>query len=232
MIVITYNGGLINFLPILPVCSWFYKEKNEKILFILDNSFQFIDEVLRLQPFVSDIIFTDVINSKYLIDNVYDPRKSDLSIKYSFDELYMFNDEQFSTINENISKYYAYQMNGEFDKDFVLNLNLNFRYHTENISTITQLKQIFPYYIDESNSSLLVTLQNLAYGQERHLPHSYITLLLSYAGSFIYLYLSDNLQNNNPFSIYWGYYAKAPIIDVREIKDGEMRSIYNKIYFI
>lgn len=229
---VTYNGSLVNFIPILPVCSWFYKEKSEKFLFILDNSFNILYDVLKLQPFVSDIIFRDIANNLDLKNKLYDPRETDLSIKYGFEDLHMFNDDNFLIIGENLSNYYSNEMDGELDENFVLNLNLKFKYHSENISTITSLNQIFPYYNDLNESDLLITLQNLAYSKERHLPHSYITMLLSYAGVFIYLYLFDkNTYNVNSFSLYWAYYANAPILDIREVHEDRIISIYDKIYF-
>lgn len=222
-ITVTYTGTLINFLPILPVCSSIYKQLNKKFLFILDEKDQIINDVLKLQPFTEDVIF---YNTSNLVK--FDPRVTELNNIYDFSDIYMFTDIWLSNINTNITSYYETELLTTSDKDFVLNLDLHFKYHAEEIATIEALSYAFPYYTTYNESILLDTLQQLAYSQERHLSHSYISVLLAYAGIPFYLYITEN----NAFSIYWAYYGKLPILDIRQINNSKIKSIYNTIYFV
>ena len=62
MIVVTHTGKAGDFGQCLPICSWLYKTHNEKIIFIIPNSFPFfkdLESLIRLQPFTEDIKYCD-----------------------------------------------------------------------------------------------------------------------------------------------------------------------------
>jgi hypothetical protein len=199
MIGIKHTGNLRDFINNLPLYSWLYKTYNEKICFIIPDTGKFVkaEAVIRLQPFTGDY--------QYILA----------------DEIEMFKP------GGTFSQYYDNKPNVEEDKDFVLDLGLEFNTDATKIICTYDLGNYLPSFewVDPNND-YLVSLRELAYAKERHLDSSYFAAFLNQAKIPYYLYLKNDIED------FEKYYKNAPVLDIRGFNDNDkIISIYDKIFF-
>lgn len=248
MIGITHTGKIGDLALCLPVCSWIYKTTGEKIVFIFPEDFPFIQRVeslLRLQPFTHDV--------KYCSYQVVDYRCGG--------QPYQFNPHDYIP-DLNISKYYnmgirditpqymaehyAEEHGLGVDYDFILNLDLNFKHHTEKLMCTEVMHDFLPHFEQtDLNEDFLNALRAFAYSKERHMHFSSLAVYLSLAKIPIYLYCivrdqmyvhlltydKEKTKTIDP-SEYGKYFKNAPILDVRSLDENKnLISIYKEVFF-
>lgn len=246
MIGITHTGKLGDFGLSFPICSWLYKTRNEKIIFILPKDFPFIKEaelLIRIQPFTGDIIYCDFIPKNYdMGGQPYKFNPHDYIKDLNITEYYNLGFR--SNPDKNVTKFYAEEYGLGVDEDFILNLDLNFKYEFNDISCCEVIGDHIPCFTKiDFKKDFLTNLQNLAYSKERHLHFSSLAVFLGLAKIPFYLYMIQKKKNFVDITNYdgivkikhedfWLYYSNAPVLDIRELTDdNKFVSIYDKIYF-
>ena len=246
MIAITHTGKIGDFALCLPICSWLYKTRNEKIIFILPKSFPFMQEcesLIRLQPFTEDILYCDHLIYHYDIGGQpYKFNPYDFFPNLNISEYYNIGFR--SLPDKYVTEFYAEEYGLGIDYDFVLNLDLQFNYRNTDIMCSEVLSEYFPNYNPpDFSKDFLTNLQKLAYARERHLHFSSLAVFLSLAKIPFYLY---TIQKDQPYvnildcdkkinidpERYWWYFKNAPTLDVRGLNENnKIVSIYNEIFF-
>jgi hypothetical protein len=229
MIAVTHNGSITDIAYILPICSWLEKNKNQKIVFVfpeITEDIQSITSLLKLQKFTHDVRFVKHNMGKYnpgeFINDIH------------FTEYYNF----VAPIQypEYITDFYATVNSLGVDREFVLNLDLDFKYSTEVISITKGLNDIFPNYsIIDQNTDMLTLLRELAYSRERHITFNVIATYLGLAKIPFYLYL---FRKESGYYVdctkedFWLKLRDAAILDIRSFDSRRnIISYYDKIYF-
>ena len=246
MIAVTHPGKIGDFGLCLPICSWLYKTYNEKIIFVLPVGFPFMEQaesLIRLQPFTEDIIYCDFHVYHYDVGGQpykFNPHDYVPNLNISRYYNFGFRDRP----DKDITEFYSEEYSLGVDKDYVLNLGLNFNYDNTKLMCSEMLTDFYPNYEQlDFNSDILTNLQNLAYSKERHLHFSSLAVFLSLAKIPFYLYmvqafrpLVDVIDCSKRISIpnddYWHYFNNAPVLDIRAINsDNKIVSVYNEIFF-
>jgi hypothetical protein len=229
MIAVTHNGLIEDIAYILPICSWLEKTKNEKILFVLPKTTPDIETIiplLKIQKFTHDIRLIEYPKS------VFDPNEfiTDIKLSTYYNFIKPIKEPKY------ITDFQADIMNLGVDRDFVLNLDLEFKYASDKLSITPGLKDVFPNYpIVYDNGDMLTTLRELAYSKERHVNFNTTAIYLGLTKIPYYLYLfkkesgfyiDENKEN------FWLKLRDASILDVRAFGSSRnIISIYDKIYF-
>lgn len=197
MIGIKHTGNLRDFINNLPLYSWLYKTYNEKIWFMVPDT----DKFAKSEAVIRLQPFTD----DYLL----------------IDEIETFKP------GATFSKYFDVKPNVEEDKDFVLDLGLEFNTESYKIMCTYGMGAYFPSFeCINSDNDYLVSLRELAYAKERHLHSSYFAAFLNQAKIPYYLYCGDDVEH------FEKYYKNAPVLDVRGFDEkGNIISVYDKIFF-
>lgn len=246
MIGVTHTGKIGDLGQCLPICSWLYKNYNEKIVFIFPEGFPFIKSVeslLRLQPFTHDIIYCDFnivhfdmggqpykFNPHDYIENLNITKYYNFGFRYSPDKF--------------VPEFYAEEYGLGVDYEFILNLDLDFKYTNNKIKCSEVMGDFFPNFEQpDFSKDFLFNLREFAYAKERHLHSSSLVIFLSLAKIPFYLYMlnvhrplvdlfeyGDHilLEPKSTFNI---FFKNAPVLDVRTIEDGKIISVYDKIFF-
>lgn len=246
MIAVTHPGKIGDFGLCLPICSWLHKTYNEKIIFILPRWFPFMDKaesLIRLQPFTEDIIYCDFVVDNYdLGGQPYKFNPHDYIPNLNISRYYNFGFK--SKPDKNVTAFYAEEHGLGIDHDYVLNLGLNFNYHSTDFMCSELLTDQYPNFKQlDFNSDFLTNLQTLAYSKERHLHFSSLAVYMSLARIPFYLYMIQRFQPyvnsldyqykvNIPNDDYWLYFGDAPVLDVRTLNsENKLISVYNEIFF-
>jgi hypothetical protein len=246
MIAVTHPGKIGDFGLCLPICSWLYKTYNEKIIFVLPVGFPFMEQaesLIRLQPFTEDIIYCDFHVYHYDVGGQpykFNPHDYIPNLNISRYYNFGFRDRP----DKDITEFYAEEYGLGIDKDYVLNLGLDFNYDSTKFMCSEMLTNYFPNFTQlDFSKDMLTNLQNLAYSKERHLHFSSLAVFLSLAKVPFYLYtiqafrpIVDRLDYEKriiiPNEDYWLYFKDAPILDIRSINsENKIVSIYNEIFF-
>lgn len=230
MIAVTHISSITDIAYILPICSWLHENKNKKIIFVFPEKIDKINSIvtlLKLQKFTEDVVLINYnsINGKFNPNDYLGTK---------VDEYYNF----FAPIKypENPTSFYASQYNLGFDKNFALNLDLEFKYDFDKISATSGLTQIYPNYeIIPDDMDMLSTLRELAYSKEKHVNFDHVAVYFGLCKIPFYLYL---FKKENGYFIdetkenFWLKLKDASILDIRAFGGArKIRSIYNKIYF-
>jgi len=229
MIAVTHNGSINDIAYILPICSWIEKNKKQKIVFVFPNTTPNIENIiplLKIQKFTEDV---RLVNNN---DNKFNPQEFVRDI--SFTEYFNF----FTPVKYTnyITDFHANINNLGVDTDFILNLDLEFKYSKDLLVTTPGLMDIFPNYtVIQDNGDMLSILRELAYSKERHIDFDDIATYLGFAKIPFYLYLfkkdsgyyiTENKEN------FWLKLRDAAILDVRGFDSRRnIISFYDKIYF-
>ena len=230
MIAVTHLGSITDIAYILPICSWLHENKNKKIIFVFPDHIEKIDSIvslLKLQKFTEDVILIKYYSNNHEFDpNDYLGTKTE--------EYYNF----FKPIKyaENPTNFYASQYSLGVDKNFALNLDLDFKYDFDKISVTPGLSQIYPNYeIVSDNMDMLSILRELAYSKEKHINFDHIAVYFNLCKIPFYLYL---FRKENGYYVdetkenFWLKLKDAPVLDIRAFSGArKIKSIYNKIYF-
>lgn len=246
MIAVTHPGKIGDFGLCLPICSWLYKTYNEKIIFILPKGFPFMgqaESLIRLQPFTEDIIYCDFEVYHYDVGGQpyqFNPHDYIPNLNISKYYNFGFRDKP----DKDITQFYAEEHGLGVDEDYVLNLGLNFNYHSTDFMCSEMLNDNFPNYTHlDFNNDMLSNLQKLAYSKERHLHFSSLAVFLSLAKIPFYLYMIQRFQpivdvigyerkTLIPNDDYWKYFKNAPVLDIRTLNsENKIVSVYNEIFF-
>jgi hypothetical protein len=229
MIAITHNGTIADIAYILPICSWLEKTTNEKMVFVLSEKTIDIENIiplLKIQKFTHDIRLIQYPKS------VFNPNEIITDIKFNS----YYNFIKPAVESKYLTDLYADITNLGVDKDYVLNLDLEFKYSSDKLSITPGLKDIFPNYpIIYDHGDILTTLRELAYSKERHVNFNTTAIYLGLTKIPFYLYLfkkesgfyvDENKEN------FWLKLRDASILDVRSFgANRNIISIYDKIYF-
>lgn len=229
MIAVTHNGLIDDIAYILPICSWLEKTRNEKIVFVLPTTTPGIETLiplLKIQKFTHDIRLIEYPKS------IFDPSEfiTDINLSSYYNFIKSIKETKY------ITDFQADITNLGVDRDFVLNLDLGFRYGSDKLSITPGLTDVFPNYsIVYDNGDILTTLRELAYSKERHVNFNTIAIYLGLAKIPFYLYL---FKKENGFYVdetkdnFWLKLRDASILDVRAFgSNRNIISIYDKIYF-
>jgi hypothetical protein len=229
MIAITHNGTIADIAYILPICSWLEKTTNEKMVFVLSEKTIDIENIiplLKIQKFTHDIRLIQYPKS------VFNPNEIITDIKFNS----YYNFIKPAVESKYLTDLYADITNLGVDKDYVLNLDLEFKYSSDKLSITPGLKDIFPNYpIIYDHGDILTTLRELAYSKERHVNFNTTAIYLGLTKIPFYLYLfkkesgfyvDENKEN------FWLKLRDASILDIRSFgANRNIISIYDKIYF-
>jgi len=229
MIAITHNGTIADIAYILPICSWLEKTTNEKMVFVLSEKTIDIENIiplLKIQKFTHDIRLIQYPKS------VFNPNEIITDIKFNS----YYNFIKPAVESKYLTDLYADITNLGVDKDYVLNLDLEFKYSSDKLSITPGLKDIFPNYpIIYDHGDILTTLRELAYSKERHVNFNTTAIYLGLTKIPFYLYLFKKEsgfyvdENKENFLLKLRY---ASILDFRSFgANRNIISIYDKIYF-
>ena len=232
MNIVTHIGSISDIAHILPICSWLHINKGEKITFIFPEQTSKIETIiplLKLQKFTEDVI---LINFDYADGYKFDPKKYNQNLVYN--ECFNFN-TPLKYFN-NPTEFQASTLNLGVDKDFTLNLDLDFKYDADKFSITRGLVDVYPHYeIINDDGNLLDVLKDFAYSKERHVNFNHIAIYFSLTRIPFYLYMFKKENGyfiNETVDNFWLHLSNAPILDVRDFNSQrKIISVYNKIYF-
>ena len=246
MIAVTHTGKAGDFGQCLPVCSWLYKTYNEKIIFIFPKGFPFIQQLeslIRLQPFTEDVIYCDFRIANFdMGGQPYKFNPHDYVENLNVSRYYNFGFR--ISPDKYVPEFYAEEYGLGVDEDFILNLDLQFKYNSTNFMCSELLTEYYPNYKQlDFTKDFLTNLRDLANAKERHMHFSSLAVFLTLAKIPFYLYtiqkfqpFVDRLDYNYKTEIenekYWYYFKDAPVLDIRRLNDeNKIVSIYNEIFF-
>jgi hypothetical protein len=246
MIAVTHTGKAGDFGQCLPICSWLYKTYNEKIIFIFPKGFPFIkqlESLIRLQSFTEDIIYCDFSVANYDIGGQpYKFNPHDYVENLNVSRYYNFGFR--TSPDKYVPEFYAEEYGLGVDEDFILNLDLQFKYNSNKLMCTEVMHKFLPHFEPtDLNKDFLRALQDFAYAKERHMHFSSLSIYLSLAKIPFYLYTvirdqpfvdlltfeKTNLMNPDDF---WIYHRDSPVLDIRSVdENNNLVSIYDKIFF-
>lgn len=229
MIAVTHTGSISDIAYILPICSWIEKNKGHKIVFIFPNSTPNIEAIiplLKIQKFTEDVRLINNATNKFNPQDFVDDIK--------FIEYYNFSTPL--KYPNYITEFQANVNNLGVDNDFILNLDLEFKYGKDILSITPGLMDIFPnYHVIQDKGDMLNILREFAYSKERHANFDDVATFLAFAKIPFYLYLFKKeggyYVNENKES-FWLKLRDASILDIRTFDSKRnITSYYDKIYF-
>jgi hypothetical protein len=246
MIGVTHTGKIGDFGQCLPICSWLYKEYGEKIIFIFPKGFPFIQNIeslLRLQPFTEDIRYCDfTVNHYDMGGQPYKFNPNDYFNDLNLTKYYNFGFR--SAPDKYVPEFYAEEYGLSVDYDFVLNLDLGFKYESNKLMCTEVMYKFLPHFEPtDLSKDFLCALKDFAYAKERHMHFSSLAIFLSLAKIPFYLY---NIVRDQPFcdlltfekthtidvNNFWIFHRDSPVLDVRTLdENNNLISVYDKIFF-
>ncbi len=246
MIGVTHTGKIGDLSFCLPICSWLHKTYGEKIIFIFPNNFPFIkavESLLRIQNFTEDVIYCDFPVAHWdLGGQPYHFNPHDYVPDLKISRYYNFGFR--GVPDKYVPYFYAEEHNLGVDLDFVLNLDIEFRHHSDKLMCTEVMHKYLPFYEPtDLNKDFLAALQDFAYAKERHMHFSSLAAYLGMARIPFYLYFIarkqpqvDSLSFNDVNIIdpkdYWIYYKNMPILDFRTLNESnQLISNYDQVLF-
>ena len=242
----THTGKAGDFGQCLPVCSWLYKTYNEKIIFILPEGFPFIkqlESLIRLQPFTENVIYCDFNIANFDIGGQpYKFNPHDYVKDLNISRYYNFGFR--SVPDKYVSEFYAEEYGLGVDEEFILNLDLQFKYNSNKLMCTEVMHKFLPHFEPtDLNKDFLSALQDFAYAKERHMHFSSLAIYLSLAKIPFYLY---NIVRDQPFcdlltfektytidiNNFSIFHRDSPVLDIRTLdENNNLISVYDKIFF-